>query len=327
MVKPATPATAPATVAPPASALVSMTGFAARSGSMPGHDWSWDIRSVNGKGFDLRIRLPEVEGLEAELRRAVSARVARGNVQLNLRLVRNDGADRLRLSGPGLTAALLALREIEQAAGKLGLVLAPARASDVLAMRGVLESGGAESAEAADGESAAGNGPAQALRAALLADLAPLLDDFCAMRRAEGAQLGGIIMAQIDQIAALTEQAAAIAEARRPEVAQALSAALARVMEGAPAADPARVAQELALLTVKADVTEELDRLRAHVAAARGLLAAGGPVGRKLDFLTQEFVREANTLCSKSGSTALTAIGLDLKHVIDQMREQVQNLE
>lgn len=324
MVKPATP---PAEAPHAPLALMSMTGFAARSGSMPGQDWSWDIRSVNGKGFDLRTRLPEVEGLEAELRRAVASRVVRGNVQLNLRLVRNDGGERLRLSGPGLAAALEALREIGQAAEKLGLALAPARTSDVLMLRGVLEAGGAESAGAADDESAAATGPANALRAALLADLAALLEDFCAMRRAEGAQLGGIIVAQIDQIAALTEQAAVLAEARRPEVAQALVAALARVMEGAPAADPARVAQELALLTVKADVTEELDRLRAHVAAARGLLAAGGPVGRKLDFLTQEFVREANTLCSKSGSTALTAIGLDLKHVIDQMREQVQNLE
>jgi uncharacterized protein (TIGR00255 family) len=292
-----------------------MTGFASVSGSGHGHDWVWEIRAVNGKGFDLRLRLPEVEGLEAEVRGSVARLVTRGNVQINLRFAQTSGDDKLRLSKPGLRAALGVLREVEEEARAQGVSLAPARATDLLTLRGVLDQGPAEAAEQAP------------LRAALLADLARLLEDFVAMRAAEGGQLCGIIVAQIDRIAQLTERAAEVAEARRPEMAAALQAALARVMEGAAGGDPQRVAQELALLAVKADVTEEVDRLRAHLAAARALLAEPGPVGRKFDFLTQEFVREANTLCSKSGSTALTAIGLDLKHVIDQMREQIQNVE
>jgi uncharacterized protein (TIGR00255 family) len=143
----------------------------------------------------------------------------------------------------------------------------------------------------------------------------------------EGAALARIVATQIDRIEALTGAARAAAEARRPLMQQALNDNLARVLAGAAEADPQRVAQELALLTVKADVTEELDRLTAHVAAARALLAEGGAVGRKIDFLMQEFMREANTLCSKSGNVDLTRIGLDLKTVIDQMREQVQNVE
>ena len=297
------------------SGPVSMTGFASRSGAGQGQDWLWEIRSVNGKGLDLRLRLPEIEGLELAVRSAVSEAVTRGNIQLSLKLAQTSGAERLRLSPPGLTAALSALREIEEAARTQGVSLAPSRATDLLGLRGVLEQGGAEMPDPAP------------LREALLADLALLLGDFVAMRAAEGAQLGGIIAAQIDRIAEATERAAEVAQARRPEMAAALGAALERVMQGAPGADPQRVAQELALLTVKADVTEEIDRLRAHIAAARGLLAESGPIGRKFDFLTQEFVRESNTLCSKSGSTALTAIGLDLKHVIDQMREQIQNVE
>lgn len=290
-----------------------MTGFASVSGSGHGHDWVWEIRSVNGKGLDLRLRLPEMEGLEGAARAALTQRVSRGNIQLSLKLARSSGAERLRLSGPGLTAALSALREIEEAARLHGVSLAPARATDLLSVRGVLDQSGAETEDQAP------------LRAVLLADLDRLLEAFMAMRRAEGGQLGGIIVAQIDRIADLTEQAAKVAEARRPEVAAALQAALARVLD--TGGDPQRVAQELALLAVKADVTEEIDRLRAHVAAARALLTEPGPIGRKFDFLTQEFVRESNTLCSKSGSTALTAIGLDLKHVIDQMREQIQNVE
>ena len=312
MVKPATP---PRPATAPSASLQSMTGFAALSGSWRGHDWNWEIRAVNGKGFDLRLRLPEIEGLEALARAAVAGQVVRGNVQLNLKLARIDGGERLRLSAAGLAAGLSALREIEEAARSHGLALAPSRAVDLLGLRGVVEQNAPETEDPA------------ALRAELLAALARLLGEFVAMRAAEGAQLGGIIVAQIDRIADLTEQAAVLAEARRPEMAAALETALARVMTGAAGADAQRVAQELALLAVKADVTEEVDRLRAHVAAARGLLCEPGAVGRKLDFLTQEFVREANTLCSKSGSTALTAIGLDLKHVIDQMREQIQNVE
>ncbi len=294
---------------------ISMTGFAARQGAGAGHSWTWDMRAVNGRGLDLRLRLPEIEGLEAPVRAAVAKAASRGNIMLSLRLNGAERAEGLRLSSPGLGAALVALREVEAAAQAAGFTLAPTRASDILALRSVTEQVLTESADMAD------------LRALLLRDLDLLLREFAAMRQAEGAQIGAVVAAQVERIAELGEAALLAAEARRPEAQAALMAALGRVMEGAAGADPQRVAQELALLAVKADVTEEIDRLRAHVVAARALLAAEGPVGRKLDFLTQEFVREANTLCSKSGSARLTAIGLDLKHVIDQMREQVQNLE
>jgi uncharacterized protein (TIGR00255 family) len=153
------------------------------------------------------------------------------------------------------------------------------------------------------------------------------LVDFTAMRASEGAALHALLVGHLDDIARLTEDAATTAAARAPEMATALNASLARVMDAAGGADPARIAQELALIAVKADVTEEIGRLRAHVDAARGLLASGAPVGRKLDFLSQEFNREANTLCSKAQSSALTATGLELKVAVDQMREQVQNVE
>ncbi|HDR29098.1 endoribonuclease YicC domain-containing protein, partial [Rhodovulum sp.] len=163
--------------------------------------------------------------------------------------------------------------------------------------------------------------------AALLADLDRLIDDFTAMRAAEGAALEALLRDQLAQIADLVKDAARAAEARREHMAESLRANLARVLDNSEGADPDRVAQELAMIAVKSDVREELDRLSAHVEAARALLDADGPIGRKLDFLMQEFNREANTLCSKSQSTPLTRIGLDLKHVIDQMREQVQNVE
>lgn len=297
------------------ASLVSMTGFAARRGHAPGHDWGWEIRSVNGKGLDLRLKLPDwIDGLEPAVRAAVARVAQRGNVTLGLRVVRNEGGEALRINAAGLDGVLAALAAVLARAEAAGLPLAEPTAAEILSLRGVADPGG----EAED------TGP---LLAALLADLDALLVDFAAMRAAEGRALSGVIARQIDRIEALAADASNAAEARRPEAARALGEALARVMAGAAEADPARVAQELALLAVKADVTEEIDRLSAHVAASRGLLAEAGAVGRKFDFLMQEFMREANTLCAKSGNAALTRIGLDLKTVIDQMREQVQNVE
>lgn len=293
-----------------------MTGFASRRGAGLGHVWAWEIRSVNGKGLDLRLRLPEgIEGLEAGVRAAVGRVAQRGNVSVSLRLDREGGAEEMRVAPQGLGAALAALAEVTAAAREAGVPLAPMTAAQILTLRGVTETaarGGAEETGA--------------LLAALLADFELLLTDFTAMRQAEGQALGAVLAAQLDRIEGLTTEAAAAAEARRPAAAAALAEALSRVM-GAVEADPARVAQELALIAVKSDVTEELDRLGAHLSAARALLAAPDPVGRKFEFLVQEFLREANTLCSKSGAAALTRIGLDLKHAIDQMREQIQNVE
>lgn len=305
--------------AAPTAAPLSMTAFATVRGQGAGpiaaFSWVWEVRSVNGKGLDLRLRLPDwVEGLEPAVRAELTRRIGRGNVSAGVRLTRASGAEALRVNPQALAAALDALARVQAAAGDVGVELAAPSPAEVLALRGVTETAAAEDTDA------------PALLAALLADLGAALDDFEAMRRAEGAALAQVLAGQIDRIAALVDDARAAAEARRPRVAESLREALARVAE-ATEADPARVAQELAMLALKADVTEELDRLTAHVAAARALLAQGGPVGRKLDFLSQEFNREANTLCSKSGDIALTRIGLDLKHLIDQMREQVQNLE
>ena len=295
---------------------VSMTGFAARKGQGAGFGWAWDLRSVNGKGLDLRLRVPDwIDGLEAALRAELGRALGRGNVSLSLRVAREGGEEApLRVNGPALAAVLRALGEVEAAAMGAGVTLAQATAADVLAVRGVLDTGAADE----------DTGP---LRAAILADLPALLAEFNAMRAAEGAALQGVIAGQLDRIEALTGEARLEAEARRAASAAALKEALAKVMANADGVDEARLAQELAMIAVKNDVTEELDRLTAHVAAARALLSEVGPVGRKFDFLMQEFMREANTLCSKAQALTLTRIGLDLKTVIDQMREQVQNVE
>lgn len=295
---------------------VSMTGFATRRGAGAGHDWAWDIRSVNGKGLDLRLRVPDwVDGLELALRAELQKALGRGNVSLTLRLQREAGAEAgPRVNPAVLSAVLSALGQVEAAAMATGVTLAQPTAADVLVMRGVLDATSAEEDTAP-------------LRGAILADLPALLADFHAMRAAEGAALAGVIGAQVDAIADLLLEAARASEARRGRVAEGLRAALDRLAAEAQGFDETRVAQELALIAVKQDVTEELDRLAAHVAAARALLAETAPVGRKFDFLMQEFLREANTLLSKAQDMALTRIGLDLKTVIDQMREQVQNVE
>ncbi|WP_135448775.1 YicC/YloC family endoribonuclease [Tabrizicola caldifontis] len=294
-----------------------MTGFAARRGTGAGHAWVWDLRSVNGKGLDLRLRLPDwIDGLELAVRAELQKAVPRGNVTLTLKVMQDGGGDDgvFRLNRRQLAAALAALGEVEAAAVAAGVTLRQPTATDVLTLRGVLD----QSSETQD---------TAPLRAAILADLPGLLADFAAMRATEGAALAAVLAAQLDRIEALTAEAQREAVARSAVQADTLREAVARVMAATDAVDAGRLAQELAMLAVKTDVTEELDRLSAHVAAARAHLTETAPVGRKLDFLMQEFMREANTLCSKAQSLALTRIGLDLKTVIDQMREQVQNVE
>ncbi|MFV0491358.1 MAG: YicC/YloC family endoribonuclease [Pseudorhodobacter sp.] len=295
---------------------VSMTGFATRRGQVEGWSWLWEIRSVNGKGLDLRLRLPDwIEGLEPAIRSEMTRILGRGNVTLALKLTRETGQEgAIRVNIPALRGVLTALARIEREAQEAGVTLRPASQAELLALRGVQESGTSEE-DSTD------------LRAALLADLPFLLTDFCATRAAEGAALNKVITGQLDEAAMLLSNAAAAAEARRDTIAKALRDNIARVLEQTDATDEARLAQELALIAVKTDVTEEIDRLGAHIEAARKLLAAKGPVGRKFDFLMQEFMRETNTICSKAQSLELTRTGLDLKTVIDQMREQVQNVE
>ncbi|WP_243697901.1 YicC/YloC family endoribonuclease [Rhodovulum bhavnagarense] len=294
-----------------------MTAFAAQSGEAHGFAWTWDLRGVNGKGLDLRLRLPDWigGGLEQAARAVVQTRVARGNLTLGLKIARaGTSAAGVQLDENALEAVLIQIAHVEKAAKEQGLELTRPSALDILSRPGVAGAAGPEA-------------DTVALVAALTADLAPLLDAFVAMRAGEGAALRAALSDQLATISELTELAAAEAEARRDQMADAMRANLVRVLDNSEGADPDRVAQELALIAVKSDVREEIDRLHAHVEAASQLLNAEGPVGRKLDFLMQEFNREANTLCSKAQSNALTRIGLDLKHVIDQMREQVQNVE
>lgn len=295
--------------------ITSMTGFAARNGESAGYFWVWEVRSVNSKGLDIRLRLPDwVDGLEQSVRAMVAKSVGRGAVNLTLRVQRDENSAPLTLNAAQLKRILQALGQIEEAATDENLTLVHCTAADVLSQRGVIDTSVVKENTAP-------------LLAALLKDLPVLLADFSEMRKSEGAALDQVIHQQISSIDSLTARASTVAEARKDDVAKTLRENLARVLDNSEGADQDRVAQELAMLAVKSDVMEELDRLCAHVNAARDLMGKPEPIGRKLDFLMQEFMREANTLCSKAGSVDLTRIGLDLKAVIDQMREQVQNVE
>lgn len=294
----------------------SMTGFSSGQGRLGVHSWSWEMRSVNAKGLDLRLRVPDwLDGLEVHLRKVMGNTLARGNVSLGLRISRGEeAAGTLTLNKPLLASVLTALAEAEALAQSAGVDLSVTSGADLLSIRGVLETTAIE------------DDPAP-LVAELKKEFESLVSEFVQMRETEGAALEQVLRNQLAEVSRLTQLAADSAEARKPLVAAALKTNLAKVLENADGADANRVAQELAMLAVKSDVTEEIDRLAAHVAAAEDLLATGGAVGRKFDFLIQEFNREANTLCSKALNSDLTSVGLELKAVIDQMREQVQNIE
>lgn len=290
--------------------LASMTAFASTEGGAEGLTWSWDMRSVNGRGLDVKLRLPEgLSALEQPLRAALTKALTRGNVTLGLRLTRNAASGALKLNKDALAAALDAVAEVEAAAGG---GLPQSTAVDILAMRGVMDVADAAALPDAD---------------AMLAEAKGLIAAFVEMRRSEGAALSDVMTGQLARMAELTEAARDAAQARTEAQGNRMRAQITALLEATDVVDEARLAQELATLAVKGDVMEEIDRLRAHIKAALDLTMGGGPVGRKLDFLMQEFNREANTLCAKSSDTALTAIGLDLKLTIDQMREQVQNVE
>jgi len=292
-----------------------MTGFATLKGQEGPWSWTWDIRAVNGRGFDLRLKLPDwIEGVEIEARKLIAARISRGNVTLGLKIGREAAEGAVQINAVALDSVLAVLAEIDHAAQARGVALSRPSTVDVAAMRGVLE------ASAHDENLAP-------LVARLVAGLPELLAGFDAMRAHEGAALAGVLADQLAAVEALVAEAGTAIEARREAQGEALRTALARVLDNSDGAEPDRVAQELAMIAVKTDVREEIDRLGAHVAQARNLIAEGGPCGRKLDFLMQEFNREANTLCAKSQFQELTRIGLDIKAVVDQMREQVQNVE
>ena len=292
-----------------------MTGFASLKGENAGWSWTWDMRAVNARGLDIRLRLPDwLDGLEQPVRAAVSKIATRGNITLGLRMARAEGSVTEAIDQNVLARMMTHINDVEKAADGAGVTLVSATALDLLTFRGVLSSEVSE------------EDPAPIVKD-LIAQLPELLSAFQTMRKTEGAALDGILSGQLDNIAQLTEDAARLAEARKDQWAARLQDNLSRVLDNTEGADPDRVAQELAVIAVKSDVTEEIDRLRAHVAAARDLLTTSEAIGRKLDFLSQEFNREANTLCAKAQSTDLTRVGLDLKATIDQMREQVQNVE
>jgi uncharacterized protein (TIGR00255 family) len=299
------------------STLVSMTGFARESGTLPdGTSFVWEVRSVNGRGLDLRLRMPNgLDSLEPALREAAGRRLKRGNVSASLNVKREERAPRLTPDPAALDQAIALAQAVAQRLGA-----PPPRAEAILALPGVLRADVAEPDEAAE----------EAKRVAILAAFETALGALAASRAREGAQLGAILGVLLDEIDALRAQAAAEA-ANQPEAQrQRLLENLARILgEGEVRAriPEERLAQEVALLAQRSDVREELDRLAAHGAEARRLLGAGDAVGRKLEFLTQEFVREANTLCSKSASVGLTRLGLDLKAAIERLREQAANVE
>ena len=295
--------------------LRSMTGFASATGSLVPHAWSWEWRSVNGKGQDLRLRVPDwIDGLEIGLRKMLGAQTARGTITLSLRLVRDENSTSLQINQEQLRSVLRAIESVETEAQAMGVGLTPSKASEIVDMRGVLETASVD------------DDPAP-LSKHLLEEARALISAFNDMRRAEGVALEQILLSQLDEVAALTKEAKDHAKARSGEAGEILRRNLRRVLDNVDTVDEDRLAQELALIAVKSDVTEEIDRLAAHISAAKDLIAQGGPVGRKLDFLMQEFNREANTLCAKAQNTELTRCGLALKAVIDQMREQVQNVE
>jgi uncharacterized protein (TIGR00255 family) len=300
-----------------------MTGFARAAGELPTENaapiaWTWELRSVNGRGLDLRLKLPAgFDAIEPRLRAAAAARFARGSIQASLTLSRDDSAA-ITIDRALIVRLLGELRDLgaELAASPGSPVQAPPRLEALLALPGVIRR--------ATGEEA----PGEALTLAALAGFESALDSLAEARAAEGARLRDVLSALLDRIADLHRQSAAEAMAQPDRARDRMTELLARLLgDAAPAVPPDRLAQEVALLATRSDVTEELDRLASHITAARALLEAGGAIGRQLDFLVQEFMREANTLCSKSATTGLTAAGLQLKATIEQVREQVQNIE
>ncbi len=296
-------------------ALASMTGFARALGESGAVRWTWELRSVNGKSLDIRIRIPTgLETLEPKIRERCGKVLRRGNVSVGLSMQRDQAENQLQVNEAALESVLSAIKLLERRIPNV----APPTLDGILAQKGVFELKEQEEDEAAQ----------KALHTALLTSLDAALLDLVDMRHTEGAAIGKVAHQQIDTIAELT-QAAEDLPARQPAAIKArLKRMVADLLDAADAQlDEQRLHQEAVFLATKADIREELDRLHAHVSAVRELLDTGGAIGRRLDFLAQEFNREANTLCSKSNDVDLTAIGLDLKAVIDQMREQIQNLE
>jgi uncharacterized protein (TIGR00255 family) len=293
--------------------IKSMTGFARADGVVGPVGWHWELRSVNGRGLDIRLRVPPgFESLEPRIREAVARHITRGNLTINLNVKRSHGQAEIRLNE-------IALRQVLAAVERLRLAAPVGQPSPeaLLNVRGVLELVEPEESEVETAQRTE----------AMLASLESALDGMVRARTEEGGHLSEIVvrqLAEIERLAATVESSPARAPAA---IRQRLKEQVGRLIETGASLDETRLYQEAALLAARADVEEELKRLTAHVAAARALLDSREPAGRRLDFLAQEFNREANTLCSKAWDGEITRAGLELKAVIDQMREQVQNIE
>jgi uncharacterized protein (TIGR00255 family) len=294
-------------------ALSSMTGFARGHGVAGSYAWSWEIKSVNAKGLDLRLRLPPGwDAVEVPARKNATEKLSRGTVYGNLTVERKGVAPTVKVNEPVLAAVLATLKALS---GKVEA--SPPTLDGILSLKGVIEV--TEEDEREEDRRAA--------EAAIIAGFDRLLADLVAMRREEGATLGRLLSARLDEIAALAARAEA-APGRKPEAIKArLAEQVATLLAASTRFDSDRLHQEAILIASKADIREELDRLASHVAQVRKMIADGGPIGRRLDFLAQELNRESNTLTAKANDVELTNIGLELKSVVEQFREQVQNLE
>lgn len=291
--------------------LASMTGYARASGGVRGASFACEIKTVNGRGLDIRLRLaPGFDALEGEIRQLIGKTLTRGSVTLNLTVERENPGGEIVFNRQALVTVLSALEELK---GQVDA--APPTLDGILALRGVLE----------QRDQAIGN-HGEATQIGVLDAVSRALIDLAVTRRQEGSQIAQVLLDRLDEIELLVARAE-VHPARSREVILAKLRQQVADLGRDIAVPEDRLAQEALLLATKADIREELDRLVAHIAAARQLIRSGGAVGRKLDFLAQEFNREANTLCSKSNAVELTAIGLDLKAAIDQLREQVQNIE
>jgi uncharacterized protein (TIGR00255 family) len=293
--------------------LRSMTGFARSAGAHGAVRWHWELRSVNGRGLDVRLRVPPgFEALEPAIRERVGRRLARGSISVSLSVHRDSPVSDIRLNEDLLGKVLAAIDRI-RAAGDFERP----RPDGLLGLRGVLEIVEQEESET----------EVEARQAAMMAGLDTAITGMIEARTAEGRRLEPVLQGHLAMVDTLVDKVAASA-ARTPETVRfRLKEQVAKLIDATHTLDEARLYQEAALLAQRADVEEELKRLKAHIGAARDLLASSTPVGRKLDFLAQEFNREANTLGAKSNDLEITRLGLELKAVIDQLREQVQNIE
>jgi len=291
-----------------------MTGFARAQGHNEGCTWAWEMKSVNGKGLEIRCRLPQgFDNLERPAREKVGERLHRGNVQITLSIEHAKDEGRYRINRDVLDQILSLLPDIQER-----LPEAQAWSLDgLLSVRGVLDVVKEEDSPAAR----------EALEVNILAGFDAAFGQLAASRAEEGGRLDDVVSGHLDAIEVLSQRAEALAGAQPEFIKARLREQVAALLDAFPALPEDRLAQETAILMTKADVREELDRLQIHLEAARGLISEDGPAGRGLDFLCQEFIRETNTLCSKSSDIELTGVGLELKAVIAQLREQVQNVE